>query len=118
MRISDWSSDVCSSDLGASLCALEAGRSRACTMGFSTLDGLIMGTRCGAIDPGVLIYLLREKGMDADALETLLYKQSGLLGLSGVSAYLRDLLAIDRPEAAKEGGMVCDRLAQQADRTC
>lgn len=99
---------------GASLCALEAGRSHACTMGFSTLDGLIMGTRCGAIDPGVLIYLLREKGMDADALETLLYKQSGLLGLSGVSADMRDLLASDRPEAAQAVEMFCDRLAQQA----
>ena len=86
---------------GASLCALKDGRSQACTMGFSTLDGLIMGTRCGAIDPGVLIYLLREKGMDAAALEKLLYKESGLLGLSGVSADMRDLLASGVPEAAQ-----------------
>jgi len=99
---------------GASLCALEAGRSRACSMGFSTLDGLIMGTRCGAIDPGVLIYLLREKGLDADGLETLLYKQSGLLGLSGVSADMRDLLASDAPAAAQAVEMFCDRVAQQA----
>ncbi len=98
---------------GASLCALQDGRSRACTMGFSTLDGLIMGTRCGAIDPGVLIYLLREKGMDADGLEKLLYKESGLLGLSGLSADMRDLLASDRPEARQAVEMFCDRVAQQ-----
>jgi acetate kinase len=99
---------------GASLCALLDGRSRGCTMGFSTLDGLIMGTRSGAIDPGVLIYLLREKGMDADSLEQLLYKDSGLLGLSGLSADMRDLLASDKPEAAQAVEMFCDRVAQQA----
>jgi acetate kinase len=82
-------------------------------MGFSTLDGLIMGTRCGSIDPGVLIYLLREKGLDAAALERLLYKESGLLGLSGVSADMRDLLASDKPEAAEAVEMFCDRVAQQ-----
>lgn len=98
---------------GASLCALKNGRSQACTMGFSTLDGLIMGTRCGAIDPGVLIYLLREKGMDVTALEKLLYKESGLLGLSGISADMRDLLASDKPEAAQAVSMFCDRVAQQ-----
>ncbi|MEQ8356370.1 MAG: acetate/propionate family kinase [Kiloniellaceae bacterium] len=98
---------------GASLCALKDGRSQACSMGFSTLDGLIMGTRCGAIDPGVLIYLLREKNMDPDSLERLLYKDSGLLGLSGVSADMRDLLASDTPEAAQAVDMFCDRAAQQ-----
>jgi acetate kinase len=98
---------------GASLCALKDGKSQACTMGFSTLDGLIMGTRCGAIDPGVLIYLLREKGLDADGLEKLLYKESGLLGLSGVSADMRDLLASDKPEAKQAVEMFCDRVAQQ-----
>lgn len=98
---------------GASLCALKDGKSQACTMGFSTLDGLIMGTRCGAIDPGVLIYLLREKGLDADGLEKLLYKESGLLGLSGVSADMRDLLASDKPEATQAVEMFCDRVAQQ-----
>ncbi|WP_193369885.1 acetate/propionate family kinase [Pelagibius marinus] len=98
---------------GASLCALKDGESRACTMGFSTLDGLIMGTRCGSIDPGVLIYLLREKGLDADGLEKLLYKESGLLGLSGLSADMRDLLASDRPEARQAVEMFCDRVAQQ-----
>ena len=98
---------------GFGFCALHGGRSRACTMGFSTLDGLVMGTRCGAIDPGVLIYLLREKGMDAAALERLLYKESGLLGLSGVSADMRDLLASDEAEAAQAVEMFCDRVAQQ-----
>ncbi len=98
---------------GASLCALQGGRSQACTMGFSTLDGLIMGTRCGSIDPGALIYLLREKGMDADGLEKLLYHESGLLGLSGLSADMRDLLASDKPEATQAVEMFCDRIAQQ-----
>jgi len=98
---------------GASLCALENGRSRACSMGFSTLDGLIMGTRCGSLDPGVLLYLLREKGLDATALEKLLYKESGLLGLSGVSADMRDLLASDDPDAREAVAMFCDRVAEQ-----
>lgn len=98
---------------GASLCALEGGRSRACSMGFSTLDGLIMGTRCGSLDPGVLLYLLREKGLDAAALEKLLYRESGLLGLSGVSADMRDLLASDQPAAAAAVEMFCDRIAEQ-----
>jgi acetate kinase len=98
---------------GASLCALQSGQSRACTMGFSTLDGLLMGTRCGSLDPGVLLYLLREKGLDAAALEKLLYKDSGLLGLSGVSADMRDLLASDKPEAGEAVEMFCDRVAEQ-----
>lgn len=98
---------------GASLCALLGGRSQACTMGFSTLDGLIMGTRCGSIDPGVLIYLMREKGMDAAALEKLLYKESGLLGLSGISSDMRDLLASDKAAAKESLAMFCDRVAQQ-----
>ena len=98
---------------GASLCALRNGRSQACTMGFSTLDGLIMGTRCGSIDPGLLLYLMREKGMDADALETLLYKESGLLGLSGISSDMRDLLASDQDSARESLSMFCDRVAQQ-----
>jgi acetate kinase len=84
---------------GASLCALERGRSVATTMGFSTLDGLVMGTRCGALDPGVLLYLLDRHGMDARALESLLYKESGLLGVSGVSGDVRTLLASTQPEA-------------------
>jgi acetate kinase len=84
---------------GASLCAIRGGKSVECTMGFSVLDGVPMGTRCGQIDPGVLLYLLRERRMSVEQVENLLYKQSGLLGLSGVSPDMRDLLASDRPEA-------------------
>lgn len=84
---------------GASLCALHKGRSIATTMGFSPLDGLIMGTRCGNIDPGVLIYLMDCHNMDARALEQLLYYESGLLGVSGISNDMRTLLASDDPRA-------------------
>src|SRR5262245_46471037 len=77
---------------GSSMCAMSAGRSIASTMGFSTLDGLVMGTRCGLLDPGVLLYLLDHHKMDARALEKLLYNQSGLLGVSGISSDLRELL--------------------------
>jgi len=76
---------------GASLCALEHGRSVATTMGFTAVEGLMMGTRCGSIDPGVLIYLLDEKGLDARGLEDLVYKKSGLLGVSGISSDMRTL---------------------------
>jgi len=85
---------------GASLCALEAGRSVDATMGFSTLDGIPMGTRPGAIDPGVLVFLLRQYNLTVNELETLLYRQSGLLGLSGVSHDMRLLLDSPLPEAA------------------
>jgi acetate kinase len=77
---------------GSSMCALDACRSVATTMGFSALDGLPMGTRCGALDPGVILFLLEEKKMDASAIEKLLYKESGLLGVSGVSSDVRELL--------------------------
>jgi acetate kinase len=84
---------------GASLCAIKNGQSVEATMGFSVLDGVPMGTRCGQIDPGVLLYLLRERRMTVEQIEELLYKKSGLLGLSGVSSDMRDLLASDRTEA-------------------
>ena len=79
---------------GASACAVQCGVSVATSMGFSPLDGLVMGTRCGQLDPGVLLHLLRE-GVDMPALEKLLYKESGLLGVSGISADLRELLLSD-----------------------
>lgn len=79
---------------GASACAVQCGVSVASSMGFSPLDGLVMGTRCGQLDPGVLLHLLRE-GADVTALERLLYKESGLLGVSGISADLRELLLSD-----------------------
>ena len=84
---------------GASLCAMHAGRSMATTMGFSALDGLPMGTRCGQLDPAVVLHLMTTEGMDAKAVEGLLYRQSGMLGLSGVSSDFRDLLASDAPRA-------------------
>jgi acetate kinase len=84
---------------GASLCAMYNGHSIATTMGFTPLDGLVMGTRCGSIDPGVLLYLMNQHNMDAQALEQLLYHQSGLLGVSGISYDMRTLLASDDPNA-------------------
>lgn len=84
---------------GASLCAIHKGRSIATTMGFSPLDGLVMGTRCGSLDPGVMLYLMAHHGMDAHALEQLLYHESGLLGVSGISSDMRTLLASDNPDA-------------------
>jgi acetate kinase len=84
---------------GASMCALRAGASVATTMGFTALEGLPMGTRCGSLDPGVLLWLMDEKGMDARGIEDLLYHRSGLLGVSGVSGDMRTLLASDVPAA-------------------
>ncbi len=84
---------------GASMCAIKAGRSVASTMGFTAVDGLPMGTRCGAIDPGVILYLMDELGMDARAIEKLIYQQSGLLGVSGISSDMRTLLASSEPRA-------------------
>ena len=85
---------------GASMCALKGGKSVASTMGFTALDGLVMGTRCGVIDPGVMLYLLQERKMTAKQLEDILYEKSGLLGVSGgISNDVRELLASDDPKA-------------------
>jgi acetate kinase len=84
---------------GASMCAMAAGNSVASTMGFTTVDGLPMGTRCGSIDPGVMLYLMDELGMDARAIEKLIYKESGLLGVSGISSDMRTLEASADPAA-------------------
>jgi acetate kinase len=84
---------------GASLCAMRAGRSVDSTMGFTALDGLPMGTRCGQLDPGVVLYLLSEKGWSVKDVERLLYRDAGLRGLSGLSNDVRDLLASDAPGA-------------------
>jgi acetate kinase len=84
---------------GASMCAIYRGNSVASTMGFTALDGLPMGTRCGSLDPGVVLYLMDELKLDARAIEKLLYQQSGLLGVSGVSSDMRALLASDDPRA-------------------
>ena len=85
---------------GASLCAIHAGRPVATTMSFSPLDGLTMGTRCGQLDAAVVLYLLQARGMTAEQITTLLYRESGLLGLSGVSAVVRVLEASLVPAAA------------------
>jgi len=84
---------------GASLCALVKGKSIACTLGFSGLDGLLMGTRPGTLDPGIFLYLLQEKKMDAKGIEILFYKESGLLGVSGISSDMRDLQKSPDPRA-------------------
>jgi acetate kinase len=86
---------------GASMCALKGGRSVASTMGFSALDGLPMGTRCGQLDPGVLLYLMDQVGMGAAEISDMLYRRSGLLGLSGISNDMRTLEASDDPRAAE-----------------
>jgi acetate kinase len=84
---------------GASMCAIADGKSMASTMGFTAVDGLMMGTRCGNVDPGVILYLMDEQKMDARAIENLIYKHSGLLGVSGISSDMRVLLDSDDPRA-------------------
>lgn len=86
---------------GASMCALNAGKSVATTMGFSSLDGVPMGTRCGSLDPGVILYLLQTLKMRPKQIEDLLYKESGLLGLSGISSDMRVLLESSEPNAGR-----------------
>ncbi|HEY5763932.1 MAG TPA: acetate/propionate family kinase [Rhodocyclaceae bacterium] len=98
---------------GASMAALVAGKSVGSTMGFTAIDGLMMGTRTGNIDPGVLLYLMDNKGMDAKALTDLLYKKSGLLGVSGISQDMRTLLASDAPEAAEAVELFCYRIVRE-----
>jgi acetate kinase len=98
---------------GASLCALKAGRSVATTMGFTAVDGLLMGTRCGALDPGLILYLIDSHGMDARAIEDLVYKKSGLLGVSGVSADMRQLRGSSDPAAAEAIRLFVYRVARE-----
>src|SRR5262245_58514981 len=86
---------------GASLCAMREGKSVATTMGFTALDGLVMGTRSGSLDPGVLLYLSEQHGMGTRRLEKLLYEESGLLGVSGRSSDMRELLASSDPASAE-----------------
>jgi acetate kinase len=98
---------------GASLCALKGGRSVASTMGFTAVDGLVMGTRCGAIDPGVLVYLMDEYGMDARAIQDLIYRRSGLLGVSGVSSDMQVLRASADPHAAEAISLFVYRIVRE-----
>ena len=99
---------------GASMCAILDGKSVATTMGFSTADGLVMGTRTGSIDPGVLVALMRDDGLSIDQLEDLIYRRSGLLGLSGISPDMRLLLASDRAEAVAAIDHYCYSAARHA----
>ncbi|HEY6513139.1 MAG TPA: acetate/propionate family kinase [Burkholderiaceae bacterium] len=98
---------------GSSMCALVGGRSVASTMGFTAVDGLPMGTRCGNLDPGVILYLIDELGMDARAVEDLIYKRSGLLGVSGVSSDMRTLLASDDERARLAIDLYCYRIGRE-----
>ena len=99
---------------GASMCAILNGKSVGTTMGFSTADGLVMGTRTGSIDPGVLVALLRDENLSLEQLEDLLYRKSGLLGLSGISPDMRVLLDSDRPEAREAVDYYCYSAARHA----
>lgn len=97
---------------GASLCAMHGLRSVATSMGFSALDGLPMGRRCGNLDAGVVLYLLQQRGMAADAVQHLLYERSGLLGVSGLSDDLRDLEASTEPSAQEAIELFVHRIVQ------
>lgn len=98
---------------GASLCAIEGGRGVATTMGFTPLDGLVMGTRSGSLDPGVILYLLQHEAMHPDTVERLLYEQSGLLGVSGVSGDMRTLLASTAPAAQEAVDLFVYRIGRE-----
>jgi len=98
---------------GASMCAIAGGTSIATTMGFTALDGLMMGTRAGNLDPGVLVWLMDEMKMGPRDLERLLYHRSGLLGVSGLSSDMRTLLASDEPRAAFAIELFCYRIARE-----
>ena len=97
---------------GCSACAMKARRSMATTMGFTALDGIPMGTRCGALDAGVVLHLIQQKEMTAEALVDLLYRRSGMLGLSGVSSDFRELLASDEPRARFAIDLFCYNVAR------
>lgn len=101
---------------GASLCAMENGESRDTSMSFTTLDGIPMATRCGAIDPGVLLHLLTERSMSRPAVEDLLYRRSGLLGVSGISSDTRALMASTAPEAQEALDLYTFRIAGEIAR--
>lgn len=98
---------------GASMCAMRGRQSQATTMGFTAVEGLMMGTRSGSLDPGVLLYLMDYEGMDTQALTRLLYKESGLLGVSGLSQDMRELLASDKPEAREAVELFCYRIVRE-----
>ncbi len=96
---------------GSSMCAMADGKSAATSMGFTALDGLMMGRRCGTLDPGVVLYLMQEKGLSAEDIGTMLYKQSGLLGVSGLSNDMQALQASEDPHAKEAIALFCYRAA-------
>ena len=98
---------------GASMTAMGGSRSIASTMGFTAVEGLVMGTRCGSLDPGVVLWMIEEAHMDARAIGSLLYKRSGLLGVSGLSSDMRTLLASDAPAAAEAVELFCYRISRE-----
>ncbi|OWY01478.1 acetate/propionate family kinase [Thioclava sp. IC9] len=98
---------------GASMCAIENGQSVASTMGFSALEGLPMGTRPGELDPGILLYMMEQEGMSPSEISTLLYKESGLLGMSGISNDMRTLEASNDPKAKEAIDYFCFRIKRQ-----
>jgi acetate kinase len=98
---------------GASLCAMNVGKSVATTMGFSTLDGLVMSTRCGALDPGVIFHLLQDRKLPTDELVTLLYEQSGLLGVSGISGDMQTLIGSGDPSATEAVDLFIYRIGRE-----
>ena len=98
---------------GSSMCGMLDHKSMVSTMGFTAIDGLMMGTRSGAIDPGVLLYLMDNKGMGSPELTRLLYKESGLLGVSGISQDMRTLLASSEPEAEEAIDLYCFRILRE-----
>jgi acetate kinase len=98
---------------GVSMCAMRGRKSVATTMGFTALEGLPMGTRCGAIDPGVILYLISERGMDVAQVTDLLYHKSGLLGVSGISSDMRELLESHSPYAAEAVDLFVYRIGRE-----
>jgi len=104
---------ICHLGNGSSICAVKGGRSMDTSMGFSALDGVPMGTRTGSIDPGVILYLMREKDMGLEELEDLLYRQSGLLGVSGISNDMKVLQESSDPNAHKAVELFCFRVAKE-----
>jgi acetate kinase len=104
---------VCHLGNGASLCAIRGGKSVDTTMGFTPLEGLMMGSRSGSIDPAILIYLIRHRGYTADRLDKILNQQSGLLGVSGISADMRDILNSSDPRAKLAFEIYAHRLCRE-----
>jgi len=99
---------------GSSMCAMQGGRSIATTMGFTALEGLVMGTRSGSIDPGIVLYFLQECGMSVQEVDDMLYRRSGLLGVSGLSSDMRILLASDDPHAREAVEVYVYQIVRQA----